>query len=538
VARRTEESASRVPGKLPKNLSSRFSPQDCQSSRLRPQPYVFVQTSLQSIFRPVTAETSGGPLPYIQFLGAAGTVTGSKHLINTSFDLSGKQGFQILIDCGLFQGQKEWRERNWQDLPVPAHEIDAVVLTHAHLDHCGWIPRLVKEGFHGPIYATQSTIDLCSVVLPDSGHLQEEDAAFYNKKKTSKHDPALPLYTLEEAQDCLKYFKPVEVGQTITISTELFFRFVPAAHILGSCMAEVSLKTVGQVRCLLFTGDIGRVRNNEIAPGKVVHSGPQEGESADVLVMESTYGNREHPESDPRPELARLIRDSVARGGSVIVPAFAVERTQKFVFMLKELMESGQISRVPVYCDSPMAIKAVEIFLKHSDEYSPQAADLIKKYGSPLEWPGFTFALTNEQSKKINNSAFPSIIISSSGMATGGRILHHLAQRLPDPRNLVLFIGFQAPGTRGAIIKNGAQEVKIFGQMIPIRAQVASLEQFSDHADPPELLEWLRTFQGKPSVTYLVHGEPSASSQLRDLMKKELGWNVQIAEYMERVPVN
>ena len=476
-------------------------------------------------------------MPYIQFLGAAGTVTGSKHLINTSYDSSGKNGIQVLIDCGLFQGQKEWRERNWQDTPVPAREIDAVVLTHAHLDHCGWIPRLVKEGFRGSIYATQATIDLCSVVLPDSGHLQEEDAAFHNKKGTSKHSPALPLYTLEEAQDCLQYFRPVVVEQTVQLSPELSFRFVRAAHILGSCMAEVVLKTNGQARRLLFTGDIGRVRDSQVAPGKVVHSGPQEGESADVLVMESTYGNRQHPDTDPRPELAKLIRETVERGGSIVVPAFAVERTQKFLFMLKELMESGQMPRIPVYCDSPMAIKAVEIFLKHSEEYTPEAADLIRRYGSPLEWQGFTFALTAEQSKKINESHFPSIIISSSGMVTGGRILHHLAQRLPDPRNLVIFIGFQAPGTRGAIIKGRGPEVKIFGDFVPIRAQVAALEQFSDHADPPELLEWLRTFASKAGVTYLVHGEPSASSQLRDLMQKELGWNVQVAEYRERVEV-
>jgi len=476
-------------------------------------------------------------LPYIQFLGAAGTVTGSKHLINTTYDSSGKQGFQVLIDCGLFQGQKEWRERNWQDTPVPAREIDAVVLTHAHLDHCGWIPRLVKEGFRGPIYATQPTIDLCSVVLPDSGHLQEEDAAFYNKRKVSKHDPALPLYTLEEAQDCLKYFKPVAVEQTTQLSPELAFRFVHAAHILGSCMAEITLQTNGHSRRLLFTGDIGRGHDSEIAPGKVVHSGPQENETADVLVMESTYGNRQHPDTDPRPELARLIRETAERGGSVIVPAFAVERTQKFLFILKELMETGQIPRLPVYCDSPMAIKAVEIFLKHSEEYTQHVADLIRKYGSPIEWPGFTFAQTAVQSKKINESHYPSIIVSSSGMVTGGRILHHMAQRLPDPKNLVIFIGFQAPGTRGAIIKGGAPEVKIFGQFVPIRAQVAALEQFSDHADPPEMLEWLRTFANQPGVTYLVHGEPAASSQLRDLMKKELGWNVQVAEYMERVEV-
>jgi metallo-beta-lactamase family protein len=477
-------------------------------------------------------------LPYIQFLGAAGTVTGSKHLINTTYGSSGKQGFQVLVDCGLFQGQKEWRERNWQDTPVPAREIDAVILTHAHLDHCGWIPRLVKEGFHGPIYATPPTIDLCSVVLPDSGHLQEEDAAFHNKKGTSKHSPALPLYTLEEAQDCLQYFKAVEVETTFQPCPELSFRFVRAAHILGSCMVEVTLKTDGQIHRVLFTGDIGRVRDSQVAPGKVVHSGPQEGESADVLVMESTYGNRQHPVSDPRPELAHLIRDTVARGGSVIVPAFAVERTQKFIFILKELMESAQIPRIPVYCDSPMAIKAVEIFMKHSEEYTPQAAELIKKYGSPVAWPGFTFALTAEQSKKINDSHFPSVIISSSGMVTGGRVLHHMAQRLPDPRNLVIFVGFQAPGTRGAMIKERAPEIKIFGEFIPIRAQVAALEQFSDHADPPELLEWLRTFKGMPAVTYLVHGEPQASSQLRDLMKKELRWNVQVAEYMERVPIS
>ncbi|MBZ5613188.1 MAG: MBL fold metallo-hydrolase [Acidobacteriia bacterium] len=476
-------------------------------------------------------------MPYIQFLGAAGTVTGSKHLVNSTYDSSGKQGIQVLIDCGLFQGQKEWRERNWQDTPVPAREIDAVVLTHAHLDHCGWIPRLVKEGFHGPIYATQATIDLCSVVLPDSGHLQEEDAAYYNKRKVSKHDPALPLYTLEEAQDCLKYFKPVAVGQATQLSPELAFRFVRAAHILGSCMAEVTLQTNGRSRRLLFTGDIGRMRNSQIAPGKVVHSGPQENETADVLVMESTYGNRQHPDTDPRPQLASLIHETAERGGSVIVPVFAVERTQKFLFILKELMETGQIPRLPVYCDSPMAIKAIEIFIKHSEEYTPQAADLIRKYGSPVDWPGFTFALTAEQSKKINESHYPSIIVSSSGMVTGGRILHHLAQRLPDPKNLVIFIGFQAPGTRGATIKNGAPEVKIFGEFVPIRAQVAALEQFSDHADPPEMLEWLRTFKNTPGTTYLVHGEPAASSQLRDRMKKELGWNVQVAEYMERVEV-
>jgi metallo-beta-lactamase family protein len=476
-------------------------------------------------------------LAYIQFLGAAGTVTGSKHLVNTGSDAGGKGGFQTLIDCGMFQGAKEWRLRNWQPTPIPARNIDAVVLTHAHLDHCGWIPRLVREGFRGPIYATPSTIDLCGIILPDSGHLQEEDANFYNRHKKSKHDPALPLYTLAEAEASLQYFRPVAFEETRQLSSEISFRFVPAAHILGSSMVEFSLRLNGQARRLLFTGDIGRVRNQNSAPGKVVRSGPTEGETADVLVMESTYGNRQHPTDDPRPKLAGIIRQTVQRGGSVIVPAFAVERTQKFLFILKQLMESGQLPRIPVYCDSPMAIKAVEVFLKHKEECSEETCQLIRQYGSPLQWPGFTFALTPEDSKKINATDFPVIIVSSSGMVTGGRILHHLMQRLPDPKNTVIFIGFQAPGTRGATIKSGAPEVRIFSETVPIRAEVATLEQFSDHADTPELLEWLRTFTRKPGTTYLVHGEPPASSQLRDTMAKELGWNVQVAEWMQKVEV-
>ena len=476
-------------------------------------------------------------MAYIQFLGAAGTVTGSKHLISTGSDSGGSGAFQALIDCGMFQGPKEWRERNWRDMPVPARQINAVVLTHAHIDHCGWIPRLVKGGFRGPIYATPATIDLCGILLPDSGHLQEEDAAFYNKFKKSKHDPALPLYTLEEAQESLQYFRAVQFGETHQLCPEISFRFVRAAHILGSSMVELTLRTNGQTRRLLFTGDIGRVRNHDVAPGKVVRFGPTEGETADILVMESTYGNRQHPTTDARPELAALIRHTVERGGSVIVPAFAVERTQKFLFMLMELMQSGQLPPIPVFCDSPMAIKAVEIFMKHKEEYSEETRRLLGQYGPPIEWPGFTFALTAEQSMKINRVRTPSIIVSSSGMVTGGRILHHLTQRLPDPRNTVVFIGFQAPGTRGFIIKSGAPEVKIFGDIVPIRAQVAAIEQFSDHADTPELLQWLHTFPRKPPATYLVHGEPAASSQLRDTMTKELGWNVQAAQWMQKVQI-
>jgi metallo-beta-lactamase family protein len=475
-------------------------------------------------------------LSYIQFLGAAGTVTGSKHLLNVSGDTTGT-GFQALVDCGMFQGPKEWRERNWRDLPINPRNIESVILTHAHLDHCGWIPRLVKQGFRGRVYATPASVDLCGILLPDSGYLQEEDAQFHNKRKSSKHEPALPLYTFEEARQSLNTFTPTEFGKTVNLGNDLSFRFVRAAHILGSAMTEVTIRADGRSKLALFTGDVGRVRNSQVAPGKVVHSGPTEGESPDILVMESTYGNRVHPTVDPRPEMARLITQTVKRGGSVIVPSFAVERTQKFLFLIKELMEEGQIPRVPVFADSPMAIEAVKIFLKHAEEFSDQTKELIAKFGSPLEWSGFTFARTSEESKKINASHYPSIIVSSNGMAMGGRIQHHLLQRLPDPANLILFIGFQAVGTRGRQIKDGEKQVKIFGQVVPVRAQTAALEQFSDHADTPELLQWLRTFKKQPEVTYLVHGEPDSSRALKQAIENELHWDVEIAEYMQQVPV-
>ncbi len=425
-------------------------------------------------------------MAYLQFLGAAGTVTGSKHLINTGADSSGKQGLQVLLDCGMFQGPKEWRLRNWEKTPVPANEIDAVILTHAHLDHCGWIPRLVKEGFKGP-------------------------------------------------EDCMGQFQPVAFDETKQISQEISFRFVHAGHILGSCMVELFFRENGRTRKFLFTGDIGRVPVQPTAPGRVVRAGPDTNEDPELLVMESTYGNRVHPHEDVRPQLAQIINDAVHRGGSIVIPAFAVERTQKFLFLIKALMESNSIPRIPAFTDSPMAIKAVEIFMKYSGEFNDEAQQLVQRYGSPLNWEGFHFAPKQEDSKKINEVRYPCIIVSSSGMVTGGRILHHLMLRLSDPRNQVIFIGFQAPGTRGEIIKRGAKSVRIYSQEVPIRAHVAALEQFSDHADTEELLRWLQTFKKPPVNTFLVHGEPEAASLLQQTISSKLGWSVKIAHWLEKV---
>jgi metallo-beta-lactamase family protein len=316
-------------------------------------------------------------------------------------------------------------------------------------------------------------------------------------------------------------------------------------------MAEITLQldaadnsaTAGSAngtRKLLFSGDIGRMRDSEeTSPGRVVRVGPEsvQDEASSVLVMESTYGNRVHPKTDPRPELAKIITDTANRGGTVVIPAFAVERTQKLLFILKELMEEGKIPHIPVHTDSPMANKAIDIFLKHTEEYSPETKAMIAKYGSPMHWPGFFFDTTSDDSKKMNSMVYPMIIVSSSGMVTGGRVLHHLMHRITDPKNTVLFIGFQAPGTRGFTIKSGAKSVKIFNQDVPIRAQIASIEQFSDHADTPELLEWLHTFQKQPQVTYLVHGEPAAAELLKAAIEKEMKWKVEIAQWMEKVTI-
>lgn len=457
------------------------------------------------------------PALSVQFLGAAGTVTGSKHMVRFG------SSRELLVDCGLFQGPKEWREKNWQPLPVEARNLEWMVLTHAHLDHCGFLPRLAAGGFAGPVYCTSGTAELARILLPDSGHLQEEDAEHANKKGYSRHKPALPLYTEEQAIASLALLKEAPLGEAVELDSGVSFRFSRAGHILGSSFVE--LRANGRV--VLFTGDMGR-------PGSAT-GGPAAPSDADYLLVESTYGNRLHPAEDPRPHLAKIVSETARRGGSVILPAFAVERTQKLLFILKEQMEEGAMPRIPIYSDSPMAIEAMNVFLRHQDEFDEETRGLIRRYGSPLKWEEFHFAPKREDSIRINECRLPIVIVSSSGMAAGGRILHHLARRLPDPRNTVVFVGFQAVGTRGQQIQAGRPTVKIHGAEVPIRARVETLGQFSDHADYEEMLAWMKQFRRPPQRTFLVHGEPSAAEALRERITSQLGWKVHIAQYLEQV---
>jgi len=453
----------------------------------------------------------------LQFLGAAGTVTGSRHLLALG-------DRELLVDCGLFQGKKELRLKNWEPFPLPLAHLDAVVLTHAHLDHTGFLPRLVKDGFRGPVYCSQPTADLLGVLLPDSAYLQQEDAEFANRRGFSKHSPALPLYTDEDVQKALRQLRPVTGRQPEKLDNGFRFHFHDSGHILGSKSVHVAVDG----RRILFTGDLGRFRSPEERPET-----PRE--AADYLVMESTYGDRLHPQRDVRPWLAEVIRRTVERGGSVVIPAFAVERTQKLLFILRSLMDQGKIPPVPMHIDSPMAVEAVSIFMRYSQEFSKQDRELVEKHGSPASWPQVHFSRTAAESKKISASRAPSIIISASGMATGGRVLHHLAQRLPDPHNTILFAGFQAPGTRGHLIANGAPSVKIHGQEAPVRAQVVSLSDFSDHADYQEMLAWLATLPAAPRQVFLVHGEAAAAAALQKRIESKFGWNVHLPQLGEKV---
>ena len=461
-------------------------------------------------------------MPTLTFLGATGTVTGSKYLLEAG-------GERLMVDCGLFQGDKELRLRNWNPLPVPPASIQWLVLTHAHLDHVGYIPRLVKDGFRGQILTSSATVDLARIVLPDSGHLQEEDAEFANKKGFSKHAPALPLYTYEEAVKSLEYIHAVNAQEPVEISPHFTIRGFFAGHILGARMIEVTVRENATTKKILFSGDLGRFPQL-IIPEPAV---PEDG--FDYMLLESTYGDRLHPKEDTGARLAAIVENTAAHGGTVVIPSFAVGRTQELLFLFRELIEDQKMHSLPIHVDSPMAIDVTDLYEKHQEDESVELRTLEAQGGKPFSPPNLHFDRTVDDSKKLNDAHYPTIIISASGMATGGRVLHHLERCLPDHRNTILFVGFQAAGTRGRALQSGAQSAKMYGREVPVRASIESIENLSAHADYGEILAWLKRFSKAPGQTFMVHGEPKASQALRQRIAQELHWDVTVPTYLQQV---
>jgi len=462
------------------------------------------------------------PMPRITFLGAAGTVTGSKYLIEA-------KGKRLLIDCGLFQGGKELTQRNWAALPQNPASIDFVALTHAHLDHTGYLPRLVSNGFRGPIFANAATQELCGLLLPDSAHLMEEDAEHATRHGYSSHKPALPLYTQDEAAETLKQFAPLPRLGECRVCPEFLIRSHDAGHILGSSSLELVITEDGKNTTILFSGDIGRY-------DQPLMKDPERPPRADFVLCESTYGDRDHPSVPPPDEaLAEVIHRVARRGGVIVVPAFAVDRTQLLLYDIRRLERAQRIPPLPIYMDSPMAIGVTEIYREHREDLKIGMEEMSANASSMQT---VHVMRSPEESKQINNVRTPAIIISASGMATGGRVLHHLAQRLPDARNCVLLAGFQAEGTRGRTLEDGAKSIQIHGEEVPVRAEIVNLRQFSAHAGRSELMRWLGGVPAPPRQLFLVHGEPAAAQALQATIKTELHWNVTVASYLQSVDLN
>ncbi len=447
----------------------------------------------------------------LSFLGGAGTVTGSKYLAESGVAA-------ILIDCGLFQGFKALRLRNWAPLPFDPGSLAAAVLTHAHLDHAGSLPLLAKQGFSGDVFCSRATRDLCGILLPDSGHLQEQDAEFANRHGFSKHKPALPLYTEQDARIALELLKPLPFDQDIALKGGARVRLRRAGHILGA--ASVQLDWAG--RSIVFSGDLGRYDDATMVA-------PVEIDRTDYLVVESTYGNRRHPKVDPEQALADIIGKTIGRGGTVVIPAFAVGRTQSLLYYLERVKETGRLANVPVFLDSPMAQDASEIFCKDLTDHK-LPANVCRRACAVAH-----YVRSIDESKRLTENPMPKVIISASGMATGGRVLHHLKRYAPDPKSTILFAGFQAGGTRGAAMLAGAESIKIHGGYVPVRAQVSNLDMLSGHADADEILRWMRGFKIPPRMTFITHGEPTASDALRHRIEEELGWQCLVPEHGQKV---
>lgn len=447
----------------------------------------------------------------IQFLGATQTVTGSKYLIQT-------EQMKILVDCGLFQGYKELRLRNWAQIPVNPREIDYVLLTHAHIDHSGYIPLLVKNGFRGKIICTESTYDLCKILLPDSGYLQEEEAFYANKKGYSKHHPALPLYTREDAELSLNYFQPIELNTRFKMHDNFYSSFHYASHILGAAFIQLHHHDVS----VLFSGDLGRTNDPILNP-------PQEPLESNYIVIESTYGNRLHDATNPEKQLGEIINRTVKRSGILLIPAFAVGRTQTLLYYIQQLKSKKIIGDIPVFVDSPMATNATKIFPNHSNESRLTVQQCLAFCN------GAKYISSTEDSIALGLKKIPMILISASGMATGGRVIHHIRNFAPDYRNTILFSGYQAGGTRGDRLVRGEKEIKIFGQMIPVHAEIIQMENTSAHADYNDILTWLAHLKNAPKKVFITHGENQSAESLKEKIERKFHWNCVIPSYLDQV---
>jgi metallo-beta-lactamase family protein len=469
---------------------------------------------IEQIFSPWMSEAAtmkDTAAPSLRFCGATDTVTGSRHLVQS-------KGTRVLIDCGLFQGFKRIRDRNRVPFPVPPRSIDAVLLTHAHLDHSGYVPALVRDGFSGTVFATSGTVELSTLLLPDSGHLQEEEARYAEHRGYSEHHPPVPLYSAADAVRSLNSFRAHDFDAPLHLGGGIEATFLPAGHILGA--AQIRL-TVQGTR-LQFTGDLGRANDPLMYP-------PRPLGGVDVLVTESTYGNRTHPPTNPETALGEIITRTAKRGGVVLIAAFAVGRAETLMLHLSRLRRRRAIPDIPIYLNSPMAIDASGMYQRHPDQHRLEPHEYKEMYRVA------SMTRSVDDSKLLNLRGGPMIIISASGMLTGGRVLHHLQAYGPDPRNAVILSGYQAAGTRGAALADGAKYLRIYGDEVPIRAEVVQMDEFSAHADSNEIIEWMRTAPGAPRMTYITHGEPDASDALRIRIKRELGWSARVPEYLEKV---
>ncbi len=439
----------------------------------------------------------------LSFLGAAGTVTGSRFLLHV-------KRHHYLVDCGLFQGERRLKDMNWEPFPLPPEQLDAILLTHAHIDHTGYLPRLVHEGYRGPVYATEATCALLEILLLDSAHLQEQDAAYANQKGYSHHKPALPLYTVADAYRALERLHPVPFHQPLPLNG-VTVTWRPAGHILGSALLELTIDADGG-RPVVFSGDLGRYDQEVMKP-------PYPAEVAEDLVIESTYGGRSHTEAPIEDTLEAILRTVIEQRGVLLIPAFAVGRTQQVIYYLRKLQEQGRIPDIPIYVDSPMASDVTHIYCRFGDDHNLDVNLLMDGRVCPLRCRDTRFVRDVNESKALNTMSGPAVILSANGMCTGGRILHHLKWRLPDPHNAVLFVGYQAEGTRGRLLLDGAKRIRIHGQEVPVRARVFHLDALSAHADQHELLRWLDGFKRPPRQTFVVHGEQEASRTLADVLQ-------------------